>query len=272
MADVVEGAVTDSGDPLADIAVAGIAAAEMFGSALATAERYAALLTGAGVERGIVGPGEADRIWDRHLLNCGAVARLVPARCSLIDLGSGAGLPGIVLAMLVPGAAVTLVEPLARRVEFLAECVADLELTNVEVVRGRGEDLAGQLAGDVVTARAVAPLDKLAGLAVGVARPGGRVLAIKGATAEAELAKARPVLARLGVTDARVVQATGGAGRATATVVTFSAPEHRSSGAGGRRRTEHGGRGPSAPSGRTGPGAAASGGRRARPNSRRGGG
>ncbi|HUA40142.1 MAG TPA: 16S rRNA (guanine(527)-N(7))-methyltransferase RsmG [Streptosporangiaceae bacterium] len=272
MPEVIEGAVTGSGGPADDVAVAGIAAAEMFGSALPTAERYAQLLTSAGVLRGIVGPGEAERIWDRHLLNCGAVARLVPAKCSLIDLGSGAGLPGIVLAMLVPGAAVTLVEPLARRVEFLAECVASLELANVEVVRGRAEELVGQLTGDVVTARAVAPLDKLAGLAVGLARPGGRVLAIKGATAEAELAKARPVLARLGVTDARVLQATGGAGRATATVVTFTAPEHRGSGAGGRRRAEHGGRGPSAPSGRAGAGAAAAGGRRARPNSRRGGG
>ncbi len=272
MADVMESAATGSGAPVDDVAVAGIAAGEMFGSVLPTAERYAELLTGAGVERGIVGPGEADRIWDRHLLNCGAVARLVPARCSLIDLGSGAGLPGIVLAILLPGAAVTLVEPLARRVEFLEECVAGLELANVDVVRGRAEDLAGHLAGDIVTARAVAPLDKLAGLAVGLARPGGRVLAIKGATAEAELAKARPVLARLGVTDARVVQATGGAGRATATVVTFTAPEHRGPGAGGRRRAGHGGRGPSAPGGRSVPGAAAAGGRRARPNSRRGGG
>ena len=178
----------------------------MFGDALPQAEKYADLLTGAGVERGISGPAEADRVWERHLLNCGAVARLIPARCSLVDLGSGAGLPGIVLAILLPGARVTLLEPLARRVEFLEQTVAELHLANVEVVRGRAEELDGHLAADIVTARAVAPLDKLVGLSLGLARPGGRVLAIKGSTAEAELAKARPVLARLGVTDARVVQ------------------------------------------------------------------
>jgi len=245
----------------------------MFGDALPQAARYAELLTGVGVERGVLGPAEAERIWERHLLNCGAVARLVPARCSVVDLGSGAGLPGIVLAILLPGVQVTLLEPLARRVEFLQQSVAELGLANVEVVRGRAEELAGQLAGDVVTARAVAPLDKLAGLSLGVARPGGRVLAIKGSTADAELAKARPVLARLGVTDARIVQATGAAGRVTATVVSFTAPEHRGSSGGGRRRAAapHG-RGPSTQKGRSASGATTSGSRRARPNSRRGGG
>jgi 16S rRNA (guanine527-N7)-methyltransferase len=271
MREVVTGPVAGSADGT-DEEAAGIAAADMFGDALPKAERYAELLTGIGVERGVLGPAEADRIWDRHLLNCGAVARLVPAKCSLIDLGSGAGLPGIVLAMLLPGAAVTLLEPMARRVEFLQQTVADLQLANVEVVRGRAEDLDGQLAGDVITARAVAPLDKLAGLCLGLARPGGRVLAMKGSNADAELTKARPVLARLGVTDARVVQAASADGRATATVVTFTAPEGRSSGARGRPRPAHGGRGSSTPTGRSGHGVAAVGNRRARPNSRRGGG
>ncbi len=99
-------------------------AADMFGDALPQAEKYAALLTGAGVERGVVGPAEADRIWDRHLLNSGVLARLIPAKGTLVDLGSGAGLPGIVLAILLPGVRVTLLEPLARRVDFLEECVA----------------------------------------------------------------------------------------------------------------------------------------------------
>lgn len=278
MPDVVDGAVTGLAAPAADlaaadVAVAGVAAAEMFGDALPQAARYAELLTGAGVERGVLGPAEADRIWERHLLNCGAVARLVPARCSLVDLGSGAGLPGIVLAILLPGVRVTLLEPLARRVEFLEQSIADLGLANVDVLRGRAEDVAGHLAGDVVTARAVAPLAKLAGLSLGVARPGGRVLAIKGSTAEAELAKARPVLARLGVTDARIVQATSAAGRVTATVVSFTAPEHRDSGGGGQRwAAAHAGRGPSTRVGRPAPGAATPGSRKARPNSRRGGG
>src|SRR5215472_4301760 len=149
MPDVVDAAVAGSAVPAADpaaadVAVAGSAAAEMFGDALPQATRYAQLLTGVGVERGVLGPAEADRIWERHLLNCGAVARLVPARCSLIDLGSGAGLPGIVLAILLPGVQVTLLEPLARRVEFLQQSVADLGLANVEVVRGRAEEQAGR--------------------------------------------------------------------------------------------------------------------------------
>jgi 16S rRNA (guanine527-N7)-methyltransferase len=249
-------------------------AAEIFGSSLPQAEKYAALLTGDGVERGIVGPAEAERIWDRHLLNCGVVARLIPAKAAVIDLGSGAGLPGIVLAILLPGARVTLLEPLARRVEFLHESVASLGLGNVQVVRGRAEDLAGQVLADVVTSRAVAPLDKLAGLSTGLARPGGRVLAIKGASAETELAKARPVLARLGVTDARVVQAGSAGGGATATVVTFTAPEHRSSGGAGAGRSAV--RADSRASGRPGShagyGAGSAASRKARPNSRRGGG
>jgi 16S rRNA (guanine527-N7)-methyltransferase len=248
-------------------------ASAIFGAALPQAEKYAELLADRGVERGLIGPAEADRIWERHLLNCAAVAHLLPARSSLVDVGSGAGLPGIVLAMLSPESRVTLVEPLARRVDFLTEAVAELGLTNAEVVRGRAEDLAGQISADVVTARAVAPLDKLAGLTLGLLRPGGRVLAIKGSGAEAELAKARPVLARLGVTDARVVRAASPGGGATATVVTFTAPEHRGSAATGIRMAGDAvGRGRGARNGRTGYPAVPAGARKARPNSRRGGG
>lgn len=268
----VPSAAAASHAPVPDAGIAA-AAAEMFGASLPAAQRYAELLTGDGVERGIVGPAEAERIWDRHLLNCGAIARLIPAKSMLVDLGSGAGLPGIVLAILLPGARVSLLEPLARRAEFLRECVADLGLANTQVLRGRAEDLAGQVLADVVTARAVAPLDKLAGLCVGLARPGGRVLAIKGASADAELVKARPVLARLGVTDARVVQASSAGVGATATVVTFTAPEHRTPGAGaaGRVATRADGR----PAGRRNGRASAfpgAGGRKIRPNSRRAGG
>jgi 16S rRNA (guanine527-N7)-methyltransferase len=248
------------------------AAAEIFGDAFPQAEKYAELLAGSGVERGLIGPAEADRIWERHLLNCAAVAHLLPARGSLVDVGSGAGLPGVVLAMLMPQARVTLLEPLARRVDFLMETIAELGLTNAEVVRGRAEDLEGQISTDVVTARAVAPLDKLAGLALGLLRPGGRVLAIKGSSAEAELTKAAPILARLGVTDARVVRAASPDGIAAATVVTFTAPAHRGPGQPGTRGGRAAGRGPSSRGGRTGqPGVPATG-RRGRPNSRRGGG
>jgi 16S rRNA (guanine527-N7)-methyltransferase len=249
------------------------AAAEIFGDALPSAVKYAELLAGSGVERGVLGPAEADRIWERHLLNCAAVAHLVPARCSLADVGSGGGLPGIVLAMLLPQARVTLLEPLARRVEFLSETIAELGLSNAEVVRGRAEDLAGQMSADVVTARAVAPLDKLAGLSLGLLRPGGRVLAIKGSSAEAELAKARPVLARLGVADARVVRVASRDGGATATVVTFTAPDHRGSvPAGARIPGQAPGRGPDARGARSSRSGGPVASRKSRPNSRRGGG
>jgi 16S rRNA (guanine527-N7)-methyltransferase len=166
---------------------------------------------------------------------------------------------------------VTLVEALARRVAFLEECVAELGLANVEVVRGRAEELAGRLSVDVVTARAVAPLEKLAGLCAGLLRPGGRVLAIKGASAEAELMRARPALARLGVSDARVIEVGSADGGATATVVMFSAGGRRV--ADQRGRTGHRGTGQQGgrPSGQQGP-AGAGGDRRGRPNSRRGGG
>jgi 16S rRNA (guanine527-N7)-methyltransferase len=161
---------------------------------------------------------------------------------------------------------------MARRVSFLEECVADLGLSNVEVVRARAEDLAGQLAADVVTARAVAPLDKLAGLCLGLVRPGGKVLAIKGASAEAELAKARPVLARMGTSDARVVEVGSADGAAAATVVVFTASADKRLSA---QRGQSGHRLAGRPGGQAGGAqrtAGPAGGRMSRPNSRRGGG
>lgn len=214
----------------------------MFGAALPQAQSYARLLAVAGTERGIVGPAEAARIWDRHLMNCAVLSRLIPARCSLVDLGSGAGLPGVVLAIMLPHVRVTLVEPMARRVDFLNECVTALGLLNAEVLRGRGEEFAGKLAADVVTSRAVAPLDRLAGLSAGLARSGGRVLAMKGASAAAELARARPALARLGITDARIEVARSADGVVAATVVSFTVPARRASRP-ERRATSRRGRG-----------------------------
>jgi len=179
------------------------------------------LLAGPGVERGLVGPGETERIWDRHLLNCAVVAELVPSGGELVDIGSGAGLPGIVLAMLLPDVNVVLVESMTRRTTFLAECVRALALKNVDVKTGRAEDMAGRLAADVVTARAVARLDRLAELAAGVAKPGGLVLAMKGAAAAAEVAAAGPVLRRLGTTEVEVVSAGSGLLSQPTTVVRF---------------------------------------------------
>lgn len=209
----------------------------IFGPMLPTAQAYAELLAGAGVERGLIGPSEAARIWDRHLLNCAVVADLVPVPCRLADLGSGAGLPGLVLAMLLPQADVILVEPMTRRTAFLLECVTELGLRNVEVKRGRAEDYAGELDVDVVTARAVAELGRLAVMAAGLARPGGLVLAMKGQTAARELSEARAVLDRLGVTDAEVVEASGRTGDPAirpATVVRFRTGQSTAASARGR--------------------------------------
>ena len=197
-------------------------AAGVFGPALPAAVTYAGILATRGVEQGLLGPREVPRLWDRHLLNCAVVAELIERpRGTLLDLGSGAGLPGLVLAMVLPETAVTLLEPMERRCRFLAECVTELGLANVSVLRGRAEDIT--LRTDVVTARAVAPLPRLAELAMGVVRPGGMVLAIKGRTAAEELRAAGPVLRRIGARDARVVRAGHGKVIPATTVVRFFA-------------------------------------------------
>jgi 16S rRNA (guanine527-N7)-methyltransferase len=183
-------------------------AAEVFGAALDQARRYAHLLATDGVTRGLIGPRETERLWDRHLINCAVVAELLPERGVLVDIGSGAGLPGVVLAMLRPSLRVILLEPLLRRSVFLEECVAELGLSNATVLRARAEEkAAAHIEADVATARAVAPLDRLAGWAVRLLRPGGELLAIKGQSADAEIAAAQPVLSRLGVRSAEVLQA-----------------------------------------------------------------
>src|SRR5690349_12658888 len=144
--------------PLLDVALT------MFGDRLPLAVSYAELLCTDGVVRGLIGPREAPRIWERHMLNCAVVADLIPTGASVVDVGSGAGLPGMVLAVVRPDLAVTLIEPLARRTAFLTEAVAALGLDRTTVVRARAEECVGKLPGaDVVTARAVAPLDRLAG-------------------------------------------------------------------------------------------------------------
>ncbi len=177
------------------------AAVKVFGDRLALAEEYAHLLMTDGVVRGLIGPREAPRIWERHLINCGVVSEMISTGASVIDVGSGAGLPGIVLAVARPDLTITLVEPLARRTAFLSEVVTTLGLeATVTVVRGRAEDLAGEppVAADVVTARAVAPLDRLAGWCLPLAAVGGRLLALKGSSAADEVAEHRAAIARLG--------------------------------------------------------------------------
>ena len=161
----------------------------MFASRLSLAERYAAWLADAGVVRGLIGPREVPRVWDRHLLNCAVVADAVPPGATVADIGSGAGLPGLVLAIRRPDLRVTLVEPLLRRTTFLDEVVADLGLDQVEVVRGRAEELHGSRRFDVVTSRAVAPLEKLLGWCLPLCAPEGIVLAMKGSSAAEEVAQ-----------------------------------------------------------------------------------
>lgn len=209
--------------PVASVPPAPPVAAQIFGDRLAVAGQYARLLAGPGVTRGLIGPHEVHRLWDRHLLNSAVVAELVPHPCSLVDLGSGAGLPGIVLALLLPDVAVTLLEPTQRRVAFLTECVAALGLPNATVLRGRAEDWAGKLAADAVTARAVAPLARLAPLALGLVRPGGIVLAVKGKGADREVAAARRILRRAGVAEVTVVRAGRGKVDPAVTVVRLTA-------------------------------------------------
>jgi 16S rRNA (guanine527-N7)-methyltransferase len=184
------------------------AAAKIFGERIGVAERYAELLAGIGVERGLIGPREVERLWDRHLLNCAAVAELFEPGERVTDIGSGAGLPGLPLAIAKPGVRVVLVESLLRRAEFLRTVVADLEV-DVEVVRGRAEDAAVREAVggcDAVVSRAVASLDKLARWSLPLLRPGGRMVAIKGERAYDEVLEHRRVMTGLGATDARVME------------------------------------------------------------------
>ena len=170
-------------------------------------ERYAELLATKGVVRGLIGPREAPRLWERHLLNCAVLAELVPPAASVADVGSGAGLPGVVLAIARPDLPVTLVEPLLRRTRFLDEVVEALGLEEqVEVVRGRAEELAGTRTFDVVTARAVAPLDRLARWCLPLVDPCGELVAMKGASARAEVEAAMPALTALGCADPVVVE------------------------------------------------------------------
>lgn len=180
----------------------------VFGDSFDKAQRYAEILAGDGVERGLIGPRETERLWDRHILNSAALSELLTEGERLVDIGSGAGLPGIPLGLATTGVKVILVEPMQRRCEFLAEVVSELGL-DISVVRGRAEERAVRDAvgdADAVTARAVASLDKLTRWSVPLLRGGGRMLALKGERAEAEVSEHRRVMSSLGVADVRVVR------------------------------------------------------------------
>ena len=169
-------------------------AVEVFGGrsdGLALAVRFAGILVGPGIDHGLIGPREAERIWDRHLINCAVVTELLPAGVEVVDIGSGAGLPGIVLACARADLTITLVEPLERRIRFLTDAVSELELTaQVQIVHGRADSptVRQQLGRtDYVTARAVAPLDRLVRWCLPLLTPKGQLLAMKGRNAQSEI-------------------------------------------------------------------------------------
>lgn len=171
---------------------------EYFGAAWPTVSRFAALLREQGELRGLLGPREQSRLWERHLLNSAAVVQHLPRTGAIADVGSGAGLPGIVVAAMLPEAELVLIDPMERRTQWLEEVVAELGLSNARVVRARAEELDGALEADAVTARAVAAMDKLARWCLPLLRDGGTLVALKGRSAGDELEKAKYVLRKLG--------------------------------------------------------------------------
>ena len=180
-------------------------AREVFSRALPTAELFAELLTEEATVRGLIGPHEVPRLWERHLLNCAVITDLMPEGSSVCDIGSGAGLPGLVVAIRRPDLSVTLLEPLLRRTTFLELAVSRMGLDNVTVHRGRAEELHGDAVFDVVTSRAVAPMDRLARWSLPLVGSGGLFLAMKGSSATDELDRSQKMLRRLGGVDAEVL-------------------------------------------------------------------
>jgi 16S rRNA (guanine527-N7)-methyltransferase len=170
----------------------------VFSHRLPLAQRYADLLVDQGVVRGLIGPREVPRLWERHLVNCALLGEAIGEGLDVCDIGSGAGLPGIVLAISRPDLHVTLVEPLLRRTTFLDEVVEDLALSNVKVVRGRAEELHGVRDFSVVTSRAVAPLDRLLAWSMPLVRQGGELIAMKGSSVHEEIEQAAASLKRHG--------------------------------------------------------------------------
>ena len=177
---------------------------QFFGERLARAEQFVAVLADTGVTHGLIGPREVPRLWERHVLNCAVIEDSFTEGARVIDVGSGAGLPGIALAIARPDLDLHLVEPMLRRTTWLGETVTVLALDNVTVHRGRAEEFAGSLSAPFTTARAVARIDKLARWCLPLTEPGGRLVAMKGRSAQEELDEERAALAKLGVIDSSV--------------------------------------------------------------------
>ncbi|RNL53154.1 16S rRNA (guanine(527)-N(7))-methyltransferase RsmG [Arthrobacter oryzae] len=189
-----------------DITSAELKAAEtIFGDRLDLAKRYVEHLATSGTERGLIGPREIPRLWSRHVLNCAVIENQIAHGSHVADVGSGAGLPGLCLAIARPDLELTLIEPLERRVIWLQEVVDDLGLTNVTIMRTRAELAVGMVDADVVTARAVSAMTNLAGLTIPLLAGKGEVVAIKGRSAGEEIAKAAKVIRKLGGVSTSVV-------------------------------------------------------------------
>lgn len=180
------------------------AAAEIFGDRLPLAQAYHDSLATTAAERGFIGPKEVFRLWSRHVLNCAVIAEAFDEGQSVADIGSGAGLPGIPLAIARPDLQITLIEPLLKRSTYLSEITAELGLDNVAVVRGRAEEQKKMLF-DVTTSRAVAPLGKLAGWSLPLVRPGGSMTAMKGASVAEELERDAAMITKARGTDAEIL-------------------------------------------------------------------
>lgn len=183
---------------------------EYFGAAFPFAQRYAVHLATTGIEWGLIGPHEVDRLWSRHILNCAVVTEFIGDTDVVGDVGSGAGLPGIPIALLRPEAKLVLIEPMERRVEWLSMVVEDLGLSNVRIVRARVEELVDEEMFTVVTARAVKAMMTLIEWTHEVISPGGRILALKGASVETELIKAKKLLKRYRLSPPQVHVVDGG--------------------------------------------------------------
>lgn len=182
-----------------------VAAEQIFGDRLELAKRYVQHLATSGIERGLLGPREVPRLWSRHVLNCAVIESLMVPDAEVADIGSGAGLPGLCLAIARPDLKLTLIEPLERRCIWLSEVIDDLQLDNVTVMRGRAEQMVDVVNADYVTARAVSALSNLAGLTIPLLHGSGELIAIKGRSAAEEVTKAAKVIRKLGGTETDVL-------------------------------------------------------------------
>lgn len=192
---------------------------ELLGDAAAQVTRFAEMLESEGELRGLIGPRELPRLWERHILNSAAVVQYLRNAPTIADLGSGAGLPGIVIAAMLPDATVSLVEPMERRCLWLSEVVEELGLTNVEIKRGRAEEFHDAFEVSAVTSRAVAALDKLSRLSLPLVESGGQMVVLKGHNVQQEIPKALKVIRKFKASDPEVLKAEVADGVEPTTVV-----------------------------------------------------